>query len=151
MKTDLFSYYVEANNFYLKYAKGEPFVKQEEFHDYHEFVLFINGHSRLLSKDIQQDLTCGSIVLIPKEHFHQFIVAHPEEYERCILGFKEMNETKELIESVMTSIKVANAPNERISYLFDRLKEVVCGDLDESEKKLFIQAALVQLDRKSVV
>ena len=66
----LFEYYIESDNLHLKYAKGEPAVRKQEFHNYNEFVLFINGNASLISKNIQQKLTHGSLILIPKEHFH---------------------------------------------------------------------------------
>ena len=34
----LFEYFIETDWFHLKYAKGEPAVKEQEFHDYNEFV-----------------------------------------------------------------------------------------------------------------
>ena len=145
MESELFEYYFEDKNFHFKYAKGEPSVKDEEFHDYHEFVLFMGGNSYFLSKDIQQNLSQGSVVLIPKEHFHQFVVSAPEKYERCILGFYETDEARALVTTVMNEISVVAAPNERIRRLFGELCEVAKSELDESEKKLFIKSALPQL------
>ena len=36
---NLFEYYIENENFHLKYAKGEPAIKEREFHQYYEFVI----------------------------------------------------------------------------------------------------------------
>ena len=51
-----FEHYISSDSFHLKYAKGEPSVKGQEFHDYHEFVLFLDGRSRLISKNIQKEI-----------------------------------------------------------------------------------------------
>ena len=88
MLENLFEYYLENDKFHLKYAKGDPAVKEQEFHDYNEFVFFIEGESYLISKNIQQDLAPGSIILIPKENLHQFCVSNPKTYVRCFLGFR---------------------------------------------------------------
>ncbi len=142
---ELFEYYIESERFHLKYAKGEPTRKDEEFHDYHEFVFFIRGNAYFLSKNIQQQLPHGCVVAIPKEHFHQFVVSEPREYVRCIVGFRETDATRELIESVMTKIKIFAEPDERITYLFAQLAEIAESELSESEKKLFLEGALQQL------
>ncbi len=102
----LFEYHIKTVLFYFKYAKGEPAVKGQEFHDYSEFVFFISGSSFLISKNIQQELVPGSIVLIPNENFHQFCVKEPETYTRCILGFRESEELADLSAEIMNKIKV---------------------------------------------
>ncbi len=145
MNSGLFEHYIENEHFYMKYAKGEPAVKDEEFHDYHEFIFYLRGNAYFLSKDIQQKLPLGCIVAIPKEHFHQFVVSEPDEYVRCIVGFWETDETKALISSVMTEVKIYAEPDERMTYLFERITEIAQSDLSESEKTLFIEAALHQL------
>ena len=140
-----FEYYTETLEFHFKYAKGEPSVKQQEFHDYHEFVLFEEGSSYLISKNIQQQLACGSIVIIPKQHFHQFCISEPLSYVRCILGFRETPETSELIHEVMNEVKIIDCPDEKLLYLFKQLKEIIKGSLAANEKSLFVKSALIQL------
>ena len=141
----LFEYYIETDTFHFKYAKGEPAVKEQEFHDYNEFVMFISGKSFLNSKNIQQELTPGSIILIPKEHFHQFHVSEPEKYVRCILGFRETPEIYKLVHEVMDMIKVIVAPDENVVSVFDNLIAIVKSELSNEEKNLFIRASLIQL------
>lgn len=145
MTDGLFEYYIITERFHVKFAKGEPALKDEEFHDYHEFILFLGGSAYFLSKNIQQKLPHGCIVAIPKEHFHQFIVDSPNEYVRCILGFRETETTRALIESVMTKIKIFETPNEKIIRLFSELCEIAKSELDESEKSIFAEGALHQL------
>ena len=141
----LFEYYIETDTFHFKYAKGEPAVKEQEFHDYNEFVMFISGNSFLSSKNIQQELSHGSIILIPKEHFHQFHVSEPEKYVRCILGFRETPEIYKLVHEVMDMIKVIVAPDENVVSVFDNLIAIVKSELTDEEKILFIRASLTHL------
>lgn len=142
---NLFEYYIETNNFYIKYAKGEPAAKDQEFHNYNEFVLFIGGYSSLISKNIQQKLTRGSLIIIPKEHFHHFCVDKPQTYERLILGFYDSAEINELISSVMNTIKVIPIPDEKVVSLLDNLIQIVKSNICEENKKLFIHSSLIQL------
>jgi len=44
---DYFEHYIESDSFHLKYAKGSPSVKGQEFHVYHEFVLFLDGKAQI--------------------------------------------------------------------------------------------------------
>lgn len=141
----LFEYYIETENYHLKYAKGAPAVKDREFHDYNEFVFFISGKSFLVSKNIRQELTSGSIVMIPQEQYHQFFVRQPEEYVRCILGFRKTSENHKLVSDVMKSINVIAVPDKNILAEFEGLIEIIKSALSREEKEMYIQAALVHL------
>jgi len=140
-----FEYYIETESFHLKFACGAPAVKDKEFHDYHEFVLFMGGKAQFLSKNIQQELTHGALLVIPKEQFHQFVVSEPESYTRCILAFRENERTNDVIGSVMNEMRIYIEPDARIVALFSALTELVSSDASEKEKALFIEGALYQL------
>jgi len=140
-----FEYYIETNELHFKYAKGEPALKDREFHNYNEFVFFISGDSYFVSKNIQQKLTAESLVIIPKEHFHQFRVDYPETYIRCILAFRETSDIADITSEVMDTIKVISSLDLKIVALFKNIIEIVKSDLTDSEKVLHIRASLVQL------
>lgn len=142
---ETFEHYIEADNFHLKYAMGDPLLKGEEFHNYHEFVLFLEGDSRLISKNIQLDLSPGSIVMIPENSFHQFVIKNPHKYTRCILAFRETPELFGLINEVMTDVKVIPKPDENVLSVFKNLMDVAKSNLSREEKKMFISASLVHL------
>lgn len=142
---NFFEYYLYQENIHLKYANGTPSVKDGEYHDYNEFVFFMRGNSFIISKKIQQQLSPGSIILIPKEHFHQFCISQPETYERLILGFKETPELEFLIKEVVNGIKIIDPPDKKILLIFEDIKNIVTSELPESEKGLFVRASLVQL------
>ncbi|MBQ4321685.1 MAG: helix-turn-helix domain-containing protein [Oscillospiraceae bacterium] len=141
----LFEHYIETSALHCKYARGEPAVKNQEFHDYHEFVLFLSGKAYFISKNIQQSLTPGSIVLIPREQFHEFIITSPEAYTRCILGFWETDELSSLIREVMRDTRVIFAPDDKIRGLFDDLTEAAQGSLSREEKALLAKSVLIRL------
>lgn len=140
-----FNFYIETDNVHLKYAKGEPTINGKEYHDYNEFVFFVSGKSFLISKDIQQELTPGSIIIIPKEHFHQFSVSESENYVRCILGFRETNDICNLSSELMDSIKIISKPDIKIVSIFEQLIEFSKSNLSDEEKKLSMHSSLVLL------
>ena len=141
----LFAHYIETGSLHCKYARGEPAVKYQEFHDYHEFVLFLSGKAYFISKNIQQSLTPGTIVLIPKEQFHEFIITSPEEYTRCILGFRETQELSGLIREVMDEVRVICQPVQKVQTLFADLAEAASGDLTGEERVLLAKSVLIRL------
>ncbi len=142
---NLFEYYIENSCFHLKYAQGEPALKEQEFHDYNEVVLFIRGKSFFVSKNIQQNLSCKSIIIIPKEQFHQFRVEYPDSYVRCILGFRTTPQTAGLISEVMDKIKIISEPDVHIVRVFEQLIEIIKSELSYEEKIMYINSSIVQL------
>lgn len=141
----LFEHYIENQIFHLKYAKGEPSVKNREFHNYHEFVFFMEGEAYFISKNIQQELLPGSLIVIPQGAFHQFCVTSPCKYKRCILGFHATPDISALINEIMTEVKIILMPTKRITSLWESIIETVTGNLSEEVKLLFIQASLIQM------
>ena len=69
--SDYFEHYVRSKDLHLKYAKGEPSAKGQEFHSYHEIVLFFGGKARFISKSIQKELSLHSLILVPRASFQQ--------------------------------------------------------------------------------
>jgi AraC-like DNA-binding protein len=140
-----FSYYVEDASYHLKYAKGKPSALGREFHNYDEMVLFLNGSAQFLSKSIQLALTPGTLVLIPREQFHQFVVTQEERYTRCILGFRSTPGLKPLVDQVMGQITVIPHPSERTLQLFYQLMDSAQKGLPEQELLWMLPAALTML------
>jgi len=140
-----FVYYFETDDFHLKYAQGEPFLKDKEFHNYHEFLIFLEGKSYFISKNIQQELTPGSIVLIPKEQFHQFRISDSDKYKRCVLGFSETSEIAELIKQVMTEVKIIYSPNNKITNLYKDLFEIIKSEINGALEYILPEKSLFEI------
>ena len=141
---DNFEFYIETSNGHLKYAKGKPAVVDREFHDYDEIVLFLGGNSQLISKDIQLTLTPQTVIFIPKESFHQFIVSDSDNYIRCILAFNLETEAEELRQT-LKQISVIPNPSKAMLSLFDMLISYTSKKLSNKEWKLIIEACANQL------
>ena len=141
----MFEYYISDGNCHLKYAQGKPAVVGREFHGYDEIVLFLDGDAQLVSENIQIKLTPGSIILIPREQFHQFVVTDHERYTRCILGFGEIAMLQPLIRKMMTEVMVLPEPTEQMYSVFRTLMQAAQSDLTEQECTLLIESSVVQL------
>ena len=141
----LFEYYIANEEFHFKYAKGKPSVRGREFHDYDEIVLFLDGNSYLISKNIQLELSPKSVILVPRENFHQFNITNPNNYERCILGFKGISELYPLINQVLTDVTVISNPNSNILDVFESLMRIAKSNLSDEEKSLFVKSSIVTI------
>lgn len=140
-----FEYYVENESLHVKYARGKPSRKDTEFHDYSEFVYFIDGDSYLISKNVQQQLTHGSVVAIPRESYHRFDVKDNDSYTRCIIGFRRSADIAPLVDEVMDAVRIIPSPDKRITDVFDGLAEIMASSLSDGEKLIFARASLIQL------
>lgn len=69
-------------------TKGKIDVfKEKQFHDYYEFYLLLNGKVDFLNDHLRKQIAPYSLVIIPPNVYHQFIVlADVDNYERCVLN-----------------------------------------------------------------
>lgn len=141
----MFTHYITASGCHAKYAQGKPAVIGREFHSYDEIVLFLGGNAQLISKNIQLQLTPGSIILIPKEQFHQFVVTDSDSYTRCILGFEEIPQLEGLIRQTMTEVMVLPKPSVQMLSVFQTLMEAAQRELTAREQAVLLQSAAAQL------
>lgn len=143
---DNFEFYIETPSGHIKYAKGKPAVVDREFHDYNEIVLFLEGNAQLISKDIQLNLTPNTIIFIPKENFHQFIVSDSNSYTRCILGFNTNTETEEEeTQQIMKQVSVIPNPSKATLSIFEMLTSYCSKNISQKEWKLLIESCATLL------
>ena len=129
---------------HLKYARGAPAVKDIELHDDHEFVFFLGGHARFISKAIQKDLVVKNALWIPKNSFHRFVV-EGSDYMRLILRFGETPAMKALIRSLGQEIRLIEVPSVSLCTLMEGIMDMATEDSPKEEKLLYLQAAIVHL------
>lgn len=85
---------LEREDFYFKYAKGDSSRNGKEFHLFHEIILFLGGKAELISETVNTNLIPNTLVVIPKETYHQVkILGNPDDYLRCIINFPENEAT----------------------------------------------------------
>ena len=83
-----FRYYTKAENVIFKYALGPSDETGKEFHEFHEIILFLGGEAELICETLRTKLTPGTVLLIPRETYHQVqITGRQEDYLRCTISF----------------------------------------------------------------
>ena len=141
---EFFEHYFECEGLHLKYAHSAPSVRGQEFHNYCEFVFFLGGKARFISKNIQRDLSVGNVIYIPKNAYHSFAV-EGNDYTRCILGFRPTPELEGLIGTVGNESVLIEEQGELTKHLLDGLIEISKRDMPDSEKALYLSATVVHL------
>ena len=131
---EIFSKAIRSDNIFFKYAKGMRDIFGKEFHTYHEFFLFLGGEAEFISESNKVVLQKNTLVIIPKEKYHQFNVYCDEsEYIRCVFNFSDMPEIEEIISQKINSICLIKA-NENILGIFKKTVELTRCNLSIETK-----------------
>lgn len=139
-----FSKHINTDHIRFKYAKGMRDIIGNEFHSYHEIFFFIAGNAEFISETCTERLVPFTVVIIPKETFHCFVVHGEEkEYCRCVLNFDDVPQLDELIESKM--VKIALSKNEKLYELFMQLKDLPELDCSKLEKSVLLHSLFAQI------
>ncbi len=140
-----FKYFLSSESGKFKLAKGSPSLEGGEFHCYDEILYFIEGNAQFISKNIQVELTNGSMVIIPKEHFHQFIVSNQNTYTRCVLEFFESEQITSILKEVFSDVTLITEPDEELIKLFQDLMKISKSNLPITEKSKLLDYVAYQV------
>ncbi|MBQ9132938.1 MAG: helix-turn-helix transcriptional regulator [Clostridia bacterium] len=98
----VFAQYIRTEEIMFKHAKGMRDIIGLEFHPYHEIFLFMGGDAEFISNAFRARLQPRTLVVIPKENFHHFVVHGAEEdYHRYVFNFTAVEGLDALIEEKM--------------------------------------------------
>ncbi len=87
---NLFIHELYGENIYFKYANGKSVAEGREFHTFNELIFFLGGEARLITEKINMELKPQTLILVPKESYHQVVIDGDEQnYLRCILHFED--------------------------------------------------------------
>ena len=118
---ELFEQYIKTEKIMFKYARGKSARSGREFHVYHEIVFFIDGKAEFISENIHVDIVPGTVFVIPKETYHQFLIKEDHEsYFRCVINFHDFPDISRFIE-LIPSIQMIMPTDSDIDYLFKKL------------------------------
>lgn len=139
-----FAKYIRSNDVIFKHAKGMRDIYGLEFHPYHEIFLFLDGDAEFISGTFRTVLEKNSLVIIPKESFHHFVVHGPEEdYHRCVLNFGTFDELSTLIEEKIQDVCILPAGDEMCA-LFQKLCKHT-SEGDTYKKELLLKAVFTEI------
>ncbi|MBQ8837321.1 MAG: helix-turn-helix domain-containing protein [Clostridia bacterium] len=134
--SDIFAEYIRSKDIIFKHAKGMRDIIGLEFHPYHEIFLFIGGDAEFISDSFRAPLSPRTVVIIPKESFHTFVVHGAEEdYHRYVFNFTDVPTLGKLIDEKMKSICLFPATDEMCA-LFEKLGENINEDAYKRELRL---------------
>lgn len=142
---ELYEHYIVKDNILFKHARGKSAMEGREIHPYHEILYFVNGAADFLSENKRITLEPDTLLMIPKETFHQFAIKNQNTYERYIINFPTLPAYSGLITPLTAHISIVRTPGRNIRTLFERLANVFYENFNEYEKQTFLFAALLQL------
>lgn len=89
----LFSEQIQSEGIFYKHARGVSDRSGKEFHTFHEIILFLGDKATFIGEQIHTEILPNTMILIPKESYHQFIIhGDPNSYYRCVLHFEDREE-----------------------------------------------------------
>ena len=142
--SNVFAEFIHTKSAMFKHAKGMRDIFGLEFHPFHEIFLFIDGDAEFISGSFRTKLKRNSLVIIPKESFHHFVVNGPEEeYHRYVLNFTPFGNLQSLIEEKMKDIYVIPISDELLAH-FKRLDKYAQSN-NQYKKELVLEAALTDI------
>ncbi len=139
-----FSIRLRYDQFLFRYARGSYERYEKEFHTQHELFYLVDGENDFISEYGRKKLTPGTLVIIPKETFHQFMAQGDEAvYTRCVFKLGDLPELEELMERKFQDIRFIK--DEEVAEIFGKLRDLCMFERDELEKQILLKAYLAQL------
>ena len=141
---EIYTKFIRTEEIRFKHAKGMRDIFGKEMHPYHEIFLFMGGEAEFISETGKEKLVPDTIVIIPKETFHQFVVWGPEkEYHRCVFNFDEVNELNQLIAVKLDRIRLILS--DELAELFGKLRELADTPLEQMETNILMKSLFAQI------
>lgn len=141
----LFEEKLVHNQITYRYSKGKSHVDGKEIHPYHEILYYMGGDVTFVSEKFREKLSPGTLLLIPKETYHQFCIENQNEYTRMVLIFPDIQGLQELLAANMTDIQIIRNLNIHLSNLLERMCRVLCSDQPTENRGVFLQGAFWML------
>ena len=137
----MFAKYLRREELLFKHALGMRDVVGREFHPFHEIFFLIGKEARFASENFVGRIGAHTLVIIPKERFHQFDpVGEERDYHRYVLQFDTGGELSELISDVMSSLRVIREPRRSTVLILERMAVLADADMQNEHKELLLKA-----------
>ncbi len=134
--------YIRNDYITFKYAKGNSDRSGREFHPYHEVLYFMGGEADFISENIHTSLNPNTLIVIPSETYHQFLITGPQEdYHRCVLQFFETEELRDLIADSMRDVFLIEM-NSHFRFLFKKMIALTEKHGPETTNSVVLQSVL---------
>jgi len=144
-----YAHFIRSEELIFKHAKGVRDIVGKEFHTFHEIFLFLDGEAEFTSDRLKIKLDPWTLVIIPKETFHQFTCKRDDKYRRCVLNFNKVAELDHVIEQKMSTVCAIKLPHELYSHfteVFDAAQNAPEADESKVQAKALLARVLCRLD-----
>lgn len=136
---------INHNKIMFRYAKGKSLVTGDEIHPYYEILYYMKGNATFLSEQFKKVLKEGTLIIIPKETYHNFHIENQGDYTRLVLNFSDIAEFNNSFCGVLSNIKIIENLTPNIIHLIYRMIDVLSGEEQEENKKVLLFASLYML------
>ncbi len=128
----------------FKYARGIYEQREKEIHTRHELFFLMDGQAEFISEFGHKKIAPGTLVVVPKETFHQFVTQGDETaYTRCVFKFAAPTDLEELIQLKCGGIRFIE--DAEIAGFFEKLKGLCTSDHSQLEKQILLKSYLAQV------
>ena len=143
----MFSEYQKSNGVLFKYARGLRDVTGKEFHAFNEIFLMKSDKAKFTSDSFIESIYLNTLIVIPKEKFHQFDpVGAEENYCRCVFQFDEVPGLDGLIGDVTDNVKIIHNISQDTQTLFEKAISLnKMKSASESDKKILLKSVFAQI------
>ncbi len=108
-----------------------------EIHPYHEIIYHQDGNASIVADNLNDQLTPGSLVIIPANQKHRFFIRNHDMHSRLVINFPSKYEEDLFIDKIMSDIKIIRNPNSHISRILTRMCDIIKNEfINDTEKHL---------------
>lgn len=125
-----------VNNITFRYAKGKSLAEGNEIHPYNEILYYMGGEATFLSEKFREKLEEGTLLIIPKETYHQFEIKDQENYKRLVINFPDMQIFKK---SEILLLKNADAS------LHEKICRILKSDINKESAEVYLYGAFLMM------
>ncbi len=140
-----FDYCIKDKEISFWYANGSSLMSGDEFHSFHEILYIFRAEGSFLSEKEKAQLSPDTLILIPKETYHNFIFAKDSDYVRCRIWFDDIAHFGDVVRECMSGIRVISEVGETLAKLFSELSEISKIDLPNIEKRLLLRSSVLRI------
>jgi len=120
-------------------------IDEREIHHYHEILYYIDGDTTFLCAHFQEKLLPGTLLVIPKEHYHCFRREQRNQFQRLKISFPDIPELGDLSPLTMNGIRLLQPADNPLLPLLNRMCTALSEQDSPERTSLFLYGAFLIL------
>ncbi len=144
-----FNKVITYNEISLNYCRTSS-ISDREIHNYHEILYYMDGGAVFLTDNYQQILKPGTLIIIPKEHYHFFKLKEPQKFTRLKITFPESMIEETPLSEMMSRIRIIKELPENMSFIINHLLYLFSEAVDDNNNFRAFASMLMLLSEISV-